>query len=169
MKHLSGAPDPLPPLAIQYADYAQWRAEIDAQGEVLEGQLGYWEKQLADLPQVHGLHTDRPRPAKQTFNGPCIPSKWTRSTPTRSCAVGASERPRNSVHGDARSICFALSQYSRQTVIVPVGIAVANQSQKRTGVAGWLLREHSCVRTDCSRIRHSREYLVHVKKRKPGG
>src|SRR5205085_1726202 len=61
-------PDPLPPLKVQYADYALWQREWLA-GEVLEQQLRYWEKQLSELAQVHGLPLDRPRPALQSFNG----------------------------------------------------------------------------------------------------
>jgi len=57
-----GQPDPLPPLEVQYADYAEWQREC-LSGEVLERQMRYWEHQLAELPQVHGLPLDRPRPA----------------------------------------------------------------------------------------------------------
>ncbi|HTD76171.1 MAG TPA: condensation domain-containing protein, partial [Chloroflexota bacterium] len=57
-----GKPNPLPPLRVQYADYAQWQRQW-LQGPVLEGQLGYWRKQLSGVPAVHGLPLDRPRPA----------------------------------------------------------------------------------------------------------
>jgi amino acid adenylation domain-containing protein len=63
-----GLPNPLAPLAIQYADYAQWQREW-LEGEVLAGQLDYWQQHLADLPQVHSLPLDRPRTNIQTFNG----------------------------------------------------------------------------------------------------
>ncbi|HEY0737520.1 MAG TPA: amino acid adenylation domain-containing protein [Herpetosiphonaceae bacterium] len=60
--------DPQPELPIQYADYAIWqRAQLS--GAALDEQLGYWRKQLADAPTVLELPTDRPRPARQTFNG----------------------------------------------------------------------------------------------------
>jgi amino acid adenylation domain-containing protein len=63
-----GEPSPLQPLAIQYADYAQWQREW-LQGEVLQGQLSYWREQLAGLPPVLQLPTDRPRPVEQTYRG----------------------------------------------------------------------------------------------------
>jgi amino acid adenylation domain-containing protein len=56
------------PLSIQYADFAHWQREW-LQGDVLEKQLAYWKKQLAHLPPVLELPTDRPRPAVQTYNG----------------------------------------------------------------------------------------------------
>ena len=61
-------PDPLAPLAIQYADYAQWQRDW-LKGELLERQLSYWEMRLTDLPEAHEMPLDRPRPAAQTFNG----------------------------------------------------------------------------------------------------
>ena len=60
--------NPLPPLTIQYADYAQWQREW-LQGEVLEQQLGYWREQLAGAPAVHELPLDKARPRKQRFAG----------------------------------------------------------------------------------------------------
>lgn len=64
----AGDPNPLPPLPIQYADYALWQRQ-HLQGEVLEQQLAYWQRQLGgDLPVLE-LPTDRPRPAVQTYNG----------------------------------------------------------------------------------------------------
>ncbi|MCP4659191.1 MAG: AMP-binding protein, partial [bacterium] len=63
-----GRPSPLAELPIQYADFAQWQRRWLA-GEELEGQLGYWRRQLAGAPQRLELSTDRPRPAVQTFRG----------------------------------------------------------------------------------------------------
>ncbi|TDR34079.1 condensation domain-containing protein, partial [Tahibacter aquaticus] len=63
-----GQPDPLPALGIQYADYAAWQRER-LQGAALRAQLDYWRGQLADLPAVHSLPLDRPRPARQQFDG----------------------------------------------------------------------------------------------------
>ncbi|KYC42732.1 non-ribosomal peptide synthetase [Scytonema hofmannii PCC 7110] len=63
-----GQPSPLAPLPIQYADFAIWQREW-LQGDVLQNQLSYWQKQLADAPALLSLPTDRPRPAVQTFAG----------------------------------------------------------------------------------------------------
>ncbi|MBW8879217.1 MAG: amino acid adenylation domain-containing protein, partial [Acidobacteria bacterium] len=64
----SGKANPLSPLRVQYADYAVWQRQW-LRGEVLEGQLSYWRRQLAALPLVHGLPLDEPRPARQSFEG----------------------------------------------------------------------------------------------------
>ncbi|MDO8037423.1 condensation domain-containing protein, partial [Janthinobacterium sp. SUN137] len=64
----SGLDNPYAPLAIGYADYAQWQRDWLA-GPVLEEQLGYWDSQLAGLPPVHNLPLDRARPGHQSFRG----------------------------------------------------------------------------------------------------
>ena len=63
----AGQPDPLPPLGMQYADFAVWqRAWLT--GDVLDGQLAYWRQQLAGLA-VLDLPTDRPRPPARSTAG----------------------------------------------------------------------------------------------------
>ncbi|NEO72996.1 non-ribosomal peptide synthetase, partial [Moorena sp. SIO3H5] len=64
-------PSSLPPLPIQYADFAVWQRNY-LQGETLSSQLNYWKQKLQDLPQLQ-LPTDHPRPPVQTFNGAGIP------------------------------------------------------------------------------------------------
>jgi amino acid adenylation domain-containing protein len=65
---LRGAALELPPLPVQYADFAQWQREWLAGGE-LERQLGYWREQLAGAPPAIHLPTDRPRPPVQRHRG----------------------------------------------------------------------------------------------------
>ncbi|HVR95945.1 MAG TPA: amino acid adenylation domain-containing protein, partial [Thermoanaerobaculia bacterium] len=62
----------LPDLAVQYADFAVWQRGW-LEGEVLASQLEYWQRQLADAPQVLELPTDRPRPPLQSFRGARLP------------------------------------------------------------------------------------------------
>ncbi|MBE9205824.1 amino acid adenylation domain-containing protein [Nostoc sp. LEGE 06077] len=58
----------LPALSLQYADFAHWQRQY-LQGEVLQNQLNYWQKQLADVPPLLELPTDQPRPSVQSFRG----------------------------------------------------------------------------------------------------
>jgi amino acid adenylation domain-containing protein len=64
---MAGRPSPLPPLPIQYADYAHWQRQQLAQG-VFSDQVDYWKSQLADVPAL-ALPTTYSRPAIQTSNG----------------------------------------------------------------------------------------------------
>ncbi|MBL8675936.1 MAG: amino acid adenylation domain-containing protein, partial [Alphaproteobacteria bacterium] len=58
----------LPSLLVQYADFALWQREW-LQGEVLEQQLSYWKHQLAGIPDLLDLPTDKPRPKELTYKG----------------------------------------------------------------------------------------------------
>lgn len=58
----------LEPLAIQYADYAQWQRDW-LEGEAIDGQLAFWRTQLDGIPAVHNLPLDHARPSQQDFSG----------------------------------------------------------------------------------------------------
>jgi len=63
-----GQPSPLPPLEIQYADFACWQRKW-LQGEALEAQVAYWKQKLHGIQKVLNLPTDRRRPQIQSFRG----------------------------------------------------------------------------------------------------
>ncbi|NOX38153.1 MAG: amino acid adenylation domain-containing protein, partial [Calditrichaeota bacterium] len=61
-------PSPLPPLSIQYADFAAWQHRW-LESEVYQKQIQYWQEKLADSPPLLELPTDRPRPSVPSFRG----------------------------------------------------------------------------------------------------
>jgi amino acid adenylation domain-containing protein len=63
-----GRPSPLPPLPVQYGDFAVWQEDHLA-GGALERQIAYWKERLRGVPALLELPTDRPRPAEQTYRG----------------------------------------------------------------------------------------------------
>ncbi|MFJ7794116.1 amino acid adenylation domain-containing protein [Pseudomonas sp. NPDC096950] len=65
-------PDPLPPLAIQYADYAAWQRRC-LSGDRLTRQVEFWREHLTGAPTLLSLPTDRPRPAMQSYRGSDVP------------------------------------------------------------------------------------------------
>ncbi|MFG6106070.1 amino acid adenylation domain-containing protein [Leptothoe sp. EHU-05/26/07-4] len=65
---VQGKPSPLPPLPIQYADFAGWQRQPTT-AEVLAPQLDYWKQQLAGAPPLLELPTDCPRKTVQTSQG----------------------------------------------------------------------------------------------------
>ena len=69
---VNGRPSPLPKLAIQYTDFAQWQ-QRRLGAEELAKQIDYWREQLYGAPALLELPTDRPRPHVQTYRGRHLP------------------------------------------------------------------------------------------------
>lgn len=66
---LAGGTAPqLPPLPVQYADYATWQQQR-LRGPALELHLAYWRQALADAPALSTVPSDRPRPQVQGYAG----------------------------------------------------------------------------------------------------
>jgi hypothetical protein len=61
----AGQPSPLPPLTVQYQDFARWERQTFA-GDALARQIAYWREHLHGAVPVD-LCAGRPRPARQTF------------------------------------------------------------------------------------------------------
>ncbi|MFD4457035.1 non-ribosomal peptide synthase/polyketide synthase [Nocardia sp. NPDC058480] len=79
--HRAGAAPQWTPLPVQYADFACWQRDAlgdeDDADSVMSRQIDFWTTELADLPDLLSLPSDRPRPAvasgrgaRQTFTVP---------------------------------------------------------------------------------------------------
>ena len=62
-----GVPAELPPLPLQFADYAAWQRDT-LQGTRLETLTAYWREKLANVAPLE-LPTDRPQPEVASFEG----------------------------------------------------------------------------------------------------
>ncbi|MFI6193478.1 amino acid adenylation domain-containing protein [Streptomyces sp. NPDC051136] len=61
---LDGRPaEPLPPLEVQYADYALWERRMADEGH-FDRLDAYWVRQLEGVADLPGIPLDRPRPAR---------------------------------------------------------------------------------------------------------
>lgn len=58
----------LPPLPLQYADYATSERELTG-GRLLDRSLAYWKQKLAGVPAMLDLPSDRPRLGAMSFRG----------------------------------------------------------------------------------------------------
>ncbi|MEE8585522.1 MAG: condensation domain-containing protein, partial [Acidobacteriota bacterium] len=65
----------LPPLPVQYPDYAHWQREWLA-GGVMEEQLDYWRRQLEGAPALLEVPTDRPRAQRRSYREASQLFRW---------------------------------------------------------------------------------------------
>jgi amino acid adenylation domain-containing protein len=63
---VQGRANPLPPLPVQYADYAVWQRDWLQAGESAR-QLAYWQQELGGEQPVLRLPADHPRPARAHY------------------------------------------------------------------------------------------------------
>ncbi|KAB2835732.1 MAG: hypothetical protein F9K49_03195, partial [Caedimonadaceae bacterium] len=71
----------LPPLTIQYKDFALWQRNY-LTGDVLAKQLSYWKQRLEGYEPLH-LHADYARPAEMDYQGRNIPFELDRDLSLR--------------------------------------------------------------------------------------
>ena len=122
----TGRENPLPELAVQYADFTLWQREW-MQEEWLKGELGYWKQQLAGIPERLELCTDRPRPAVQSFGAELLRARLSAR------ATGRLKQLSQSQQGTLYMTLLAgfgvlLARYSGQEDIV-VGSPIANRQE----------------------------------------
>ncbi|HKD76650.1 MAG TPA: condensation domain-containing protein, partial [Ktedonobacterales bacterium] len=115
----------LPDLPIQYADFAVWQREW-LQGPVLDEQLAYWKRQLADIPVLQ-LPTDHPRPVIQTVQGGATARRISHNLAKRLVDLSRQEKCSLFMVMLA-AFDVLLSRYSGQDDIA-VGTAIANRNR----------------------------------------
>jgi aspartate racemase len=158
--YAAGRSSPLPELPIQYGDFAVWQRHW-LRGDTLEAKLGYWRKQLADLPLLQ-LPTDYPRPAFQSFQG----ARCTLNIPRPLCdairALGVTEgmTPFMTLLTAFKALLY---RYAGQDEIV-VGVPIANRDRVEIeGLIGFFVNT-LVMRTDFSGDPTFREALTRVRK-----
>ena len=127
----AGQPAPLPPLPIQYADYAVWQrqwlqSEGDHGGSPLEQQLAYWRRQMVGAPATIELPVDHPRPPVQSFVGAAHQFELSPELTARLKALGQGEGATLFMTILA-ALKVLLFRYSGQADIV-IGSPIANRT-----------------------------------------
>ena len=158
--YLQHQPSPFADLPIQYSHYAQWQRQR-LQGELLEGQLGYWTKLLDGAPSHIGLPTDRPRPAVQTDNGARLPIEFSTALSARLDRF-SQDQGLTLFMTLMAGYQILLSRYGGEEDLC-VGIPVAGRRQQETeGLIGFFVNA-LITRTDLSGNPSVRDYLARVK------
>ncbi|MFC4047980.1 condensation domain-containing protein, partial [Dactylosporangium siamense] len=140
------AGDALPPLPVQYADFAVWQRQW-LTGEVLEGQLDYWRRRLAGAP-VLDLPTDRLRPAVRSTAGDAVRFEVPREAAEALRGLALSNGATMFMVALA-AYTVLLGRYSGQDDIV-VGTPIANRNRAEVeGLIGFFVNTLA-LRTDLS-------------------
>ncbi|WP_344591679.1 non-ribosomal peptide synthase/polyketide synthase [Actinomadura vinacea] len=142
----AGEPDPLPPLPLQYADFAVWQREW-LTGEVLEAQQEHWENRLAGMPALE-LPTDRPRPPVRSSAGAVARFEISAAT-TAGLRVLARESGATMFMTTFAAFAALLGRYSGQDDIV-AGTPVANRNRAETEDLIGFFVNTLVLRTDLS-------------------
>lgn len=117
---------PLPPLPLQYADFAAWQREW-LQGPVLEEHLSYWSQQLSGAPRTVDLPTDHLRPPLQANRGATQPVMLDAALCERLRVLGRHERA-SLFMTLLTAFGILLMRYTRQEDLV-IGSLIANRTQ----------------------------------------
>jgi pristinamycin I synthase 3 and 4 len=133
----TGGANPLPPLPVQYADFAIWQRQL-LDESAIDGGLAFWLRHFAGSPKRLMLPADRPHPAVRSYAADtcqlAIPAPQT-------AALKSFSRSKRSTVYTALLAVYAilLSRYSGQDDIV-VGLPVANrQASQLDGVIGFFV------------------------------
>jgi amino acid adenylation domain-containing protein len=135
----AGAPSPLEPLPLRYADYAVWQRRRLASG-ALDGQLAYWTETLRAAPGGGGIAPERPRPAVPSFRGAQHASELPAETADALRALARAERATPFM---AILAVFAAVLHARGGAgPVVVGTDVASRGDERlAGVVGHFVNQ----------------------------
>ncbi len=144
---VAGRPSPLPDLPVQYADFAFWQRDW-LSGEALETQLGYWRRQLAGMPPLLELPTDRPRPAVQSFRGKH--HRWAISRPLLDGLEALCRLGHATLFMGLLAVYQAVLQRYTGRDDVVVGTPVAGRGRRETEPLIGLFLNSLVLRTDFS-------------------
>ncbi|MFI2352997.1 amino acid adenylation domain-containing protein [Streptomyces sp. NPDC019443] len=151
--------DPLPPLPVQYADFAVWQREW-LTGEVLDEHLSYWRQQLRELPALE-LPTDRPRPAVRSPEGAV--TEFTVSAHTADALRALSRKSGATMSMTLLAALKVLLGWYAGTEDVVVGTPVANRNRAETEDLIGFFVNTLVLRTDLSGDPSFKELLGRVR------
>ncbi|MBV4477559.1 non-ribosomal peptide synthetase [Pseudomonas botevensis] len=129
--------DPLPPLPVQYVDYAVWQKQW-LTGDVLDRQTRYWRETLTGAPVLLELPTDHKRPPVQDYLGGFVPLEFDPMLTARLKALGMQQGTTLFMTLLA-GFSLLLSRLSGQSDVV-IGVPSANRPQQELeGLIGFFV------------------------------
>ena len=153
---LAGLDPALPPLPLQYADFAAWQRERLSSG-ALEPLLAHWRARLAGAPAALTIATDRPRPARPRGRSARLPFTVPAGVTAALRALGRREGATLFMTLLA-GYALLLHRRSGQTDLL-IGAPMANRPRREVeGLIGLFL-DTLVLRVDCGERPTFRELL----------
>jgi hypothetical protein len=155
-----GNRSPLPPLTVQYADFAVWQRKWLTEARLAK-EMAYWRQRLAGAPMELALPHDHPRPAVQSHAGMTLSFQCSRELTDRLVQIG------RDAGGTLFMVLLAafkvlLYRCSGQADLV-VGTPMANRNRAEIeGLIGFFVNM-LVLRTDLSGDPSFRDVLRRVK------
>ncbi len=134
---LNGQPAQLPPLKIQYADFAVWQKK-KLESEIKEKQLAYWKQKLGSSLPVLELPSDHPRPAVKSYRGSHRKGSISGALVAQIRKIAAEHQ--TTVFMTLLAAFYALLYRYTQQEDMCVGIPIANRNRAETeGLIGFFV------------------------------
>ncbi|MBV1909582.1 MAG: amino acid adenylation domain-containing protein, partial [Kangiellaceae bacterium] len=156
---LNGESNQFSALPLQYSDYAHWQREW-LSGELLERQLTYWKTHLDDIPAVHSLPLDYPRPEMKKHAGGLIRTRLSSEISNRLEQVARKSEVTLFMLLHA-ALALVVSRHSNSQDIV-IGTPVANRLQAELEPLIGFFVNTLVLRVDTAH-EYLSDYLAHVK------
>ncbi len=158
--YVSGQPNPLPELPIQYADFAHWQRQW-LSSQVLETYLSYWQQQLTGAPSLLELPTDYPRPPQPSYRGATL-SFSVNQTLTNALKQLSQQNSTTLFMTLLAAFKTLLYRYTQQDDIV-IGSPIANRNRTELeGLIGFFANTLA-LRTDLSGQPSFRQLLTRMR------
>ena len=150
----------LPPLPIQYADFARWQHDW-LKGRIVEEQIAYWKANLSAGASAIDLPADHSRPKYQTFNGDVVTFTIDENT-TKKLEKQSQQHDVTLFMTLLAALDVILSRYSGETDI-SVGTPIAGRNRTETEFLMGVFVNTLVMRVDLSDDPTFAELLHRVK------
>ncbi len=156
-----GRENTLPPLTLQYADFAKWQRE-PIHERTIEADLAYWKQTLNGIPEQMSLLHDRPRPPRQTVAADMCQVVLPSASVAAVKKLGQSNQA--TLYMTLLSVfALLLRRYSGQDDIV-VGTPVANRQDSRLEQLMGLFVNSLVMRMPINKEEAFRQFLGSVRR-----
>jgi amino acid adenylation domain-containing protein len=158
---LEGQPSPLPPLTIQYGDFAVWQRQPTRQVSVDED-LSFWREKLRDAPELLDLPSDRARPLINSYQG--IKRRFSFGPALAESLRSLSRRERTSLFTVVAAALNVLLYRYTGKCDVSVAIPVADRGRPELRSLIGFLIDTLVLRTDLIGDPSFRELMIRVQR-----